>query len=246
MGMRIDAASLAFTAAVYALLLAAAFSLYLSISLSAAGFVVVDRLPEVHPDSAYLEFLAEQAQALPLQSSLFSQTPSPSKLNFVSGWNMDALEFDASRSSSSFPAPQGEFKRTNSFYLARDGKPLLLLFTIKGCEYCELQKQAFVSATSRFGEWAGIEGSDFSSASFESEFLSIEVVEVDTAPYPYQPLFMENSPRSKVPLLLLGGIYSRLGGPGSDAAAEEESGKTVDALCMLLSSVGKQPQACAE
>ena len=119
------------------------------------------------------------------------------------------------------------------------------LFTIPGCSYCDMEKQAFLEATSQFGEWRGVSGTDFLHASFESEYLNAMVIEVDRAPYTYQPVFNENSPRSKVPLLVISGVYIRLGGPGSTAGIAEESARIRGAICTLLSATGEQPAACA-
>ena len=180
--MRIEAASLVFVAVFYAVLLVAGISLYVY-KYAGSGVYVMDRLPSVSPESPIIE-LAQDTQlpdAMPAPALGPARTPFLPP-NFLRTWDMDSLQLDASKPASSFPEPVAPFERTTSFYASKGGKPLILLFTLPTCGYCRLERQALQNATARFGD--------------EIEFLEIDV---STAPYLYQPVFMVDAVQNRVP-----------------------------------------------
>jgi len=230
--MRVDAISIAFIAAASIIIFTTAFSLYISQFYYPQGMPVVDRLPSVSPDQPYSEptpvptattHLAQARLATPTPV----YTPSGVPLNFVRTWGMESLQFDASRPSQSFPQPPSPYSKMGSFYATRDGKPVVLLFKLPTCGYCKLETQAFLNATSRFGD----------------EIVALEI-DVSTAPYLYQPVFMDNSPQRMVPLTVIAGAYAHVGGPDSESEIPAEADAMAQAICLALSSVGKASQAC--
>ena len=234
--MKPDFASILFISIVSVIIAISAFSLYISVQ--SKHVFTTDKLAIITPDAAY----AEPAPQTPTAHS----TPTPQlQLNLIKVWDMGSLEYNALRHASSFPEPIPPFSKTDYFYFARNGKPFIILFTVPGCGYCDMEKQAFLNATSKFGEWHGVNGADFSGASFESEHLSAAVIEVNRAPYPYQPLFILNSPERRVPLLIISGVYKRIGGPRSPDGIGEESSAITDAICAVLPDSEEQSEVCA-
>jgi len=237
--MKPDFASILFIFVVFVIIITTTFSLYISIQ--SKHVFITDRLAPVAPDAAHLEHLGHASQT-PVPRS----TPTPAlQLSLIRAWEMGSLEYDVLKPASSFPEPSPPFIKTDYFYFARNGKPFVILFTVPGCRYCDMEKQAFLNATSKFGEWHGVNGTDFSGASFESEHLSAAVIEVNRAPYPYQPLFILNSPENRVPLLIVSGVYKRIGGPSSPEGIVEESSAMVVAICAVLPTDEERPEVCA-
>lgn len=251
-GLRLDAASVAVIVTVYSILFTVAFSLYTLNN--APMLVVVDRLPVVHPDAASLEYEAQLAHVQALAGANLQPTPLPwanpqntpegLPANFVATWSMDLLAFDARKPADSFPSSDSPFNKTGAYYFTLGGKPVILLFTITECAYCDKEKEAFVEATSRFGEWQGLNGSNFSGASFTSQQITAMVIEADTAPYLFQPVFMDNSPRSKVPLLVFSGVYKRIGSTPPDEGIAPEASSITRTICLLLPSGEETPETC--
>ena len=225
--MRIEAASLVFVAVFYAVLLVAGISLYVY-KYASPGVYVMDRLPSVSPESPIIE-LAQDTQlpdAMPAPALGPARTPFLPP-NFLRTWDMDSLQLDASKPASSFPEPVAPFERTTSFYASKGGKPLILLFTLPTCGYCRLERQALQNATARFGD-------------------EVEVLEIDvsTAPYLYQPVFMVDAIQNRVPLLVIAGAYKRIGGPSSEEGIPAESEAISNAICSVFASTGIPSEGC--
>ena len=167
------------------------------------------------------------------------QSPTPPS-NFEAVWNMSSLEFNPYLPASSFPEPPPKIVRTNGSLITIGGKPLIVIFTLSACSHCAWEKPAFYNATGRFGTWNG--------SSFTSGYIVARSILSDTAPFEYQPLFMNYSYHNLVPLTLLGGVYSRTGsneqhGVDDATARAEEADRLTEAICMLF-AVGEKPPAC--
>jgi len=176
---------------------------------------------------------------------------------------MTSLQFHEDMPASSFPAPPDRLKRANGSFITLEGKPAILLFTTPFCAHCAWERRAFFEATARFGTWENAQthtvfynltnGStgnttytDLASARFSSPHISVRAMEADSAPYQYQPLFIEYSPMSEVPLILFAGAYYRLGsgetGTLPDARLADEADRLTSAICSLL--LPPRPPAC--
>ena len=181
--------------------------------------------------------LIPTASATPAASQtptpISSPTPTPSLApNFEPAWNMSSLEFSPYLPASSFPDPPPKVERTTASLITIGGKPLVVIFTLTTCPHCTWEKPTFREAMAGFGD-------------------SIVVKEVDarTAPFEYQPLFMNYSKRGLVPFILIGGVYSRTGSneqSGIDDATSraEEADRLTATTCLLFAS-GEKPPVCA-
>jgi len=122
------------------------------------------------------------------------------------------------------------------------GKPLVYFFGTTWCPHCNWEKPIFIAATSNFGTWSGAEESDFSGAVFTSDYLIVHAYEVDKV----QPsaadikVFQHYSPEGRIPLIIFGGKYFRIGS-GEAFGAEGETAALTAILCKIT---GEPVTAC--
>lgn len=146
---------------------------------------------------------------------------------------MSSLEFHPELLSFSFPEPPPKVNRTGGDFITLGGKPLILLFTISNCSHCEWEKPVFREAM------AGFSGS-----------IVVKEISADVAPFEYQPLFINHSMSSLVPLILFAGVYSKSGSNEQSGVCDcisrpEEKERLQAAVCLLFPD-GELPQPCLQ
>ena len=118
-----------------------------------------------------------------------------------------------------------------------NGKPLVYFFGTTWCPHCGWERPLFINATSNFGDWTGIHESDLSNATFTSKYITVKAYEIDKVQPPAADIkvFQHYSPDGRIPLLIFGGKYFRVGS-GEAFGAENETAALNAMLCKITDS----------
>ena len=129
----------------------------------------------------------------------------------------------------------GNFKKVADFNAA--GKPQVYFFGTSWCPHCAWEKPVFIRATSRFGNWSGLETNDSTQYRFASPYMDVHVFTMDKTNLTSteEAIFTHFSAEGHIPLVLFNGKYYRVGsGEGLGEANDE---LTLTALmCEVTSS----------
>lgn len=132
----------------------------------------------------------------------------------------------------------GGFKNIESASVqALDGKPLVYFFGTTWCPHCAWERPIFINVTSKFGKWGGLAYNSLSGAYFMSDWLVVRAYEIDRVQPAAQDLrvFQHYSPEGRIPLVVIGGKYFRIGA-GEQLGAEGEALVLTALLCKATGS----------
>ena len=118
-----------------------------------------------------------------------------------------------------------------------NGKPLVYFFGTTWCPHCGWERPLFINATSNFGTWSGIRNSDLSNAMFTSDYIIVKAFEIDVTQPPAADIkvFQHYSADGRIPLLIFGGKYFRVGSGEAFGTVNETAALTA-MLCKITDS----------